>query len=497
MSGQPIWPRIAPGFVRAMLAGHSALGLAFAALIWLVCFTGSVAVFTQEFARWEQPVAPLTETVTPEAANIAFQAGMKKMPWAENVYVGLPTKALPRLTVEASTHAPDEREALWLADSKGNLLQQAHDRWSEFQGRLHFELHLPRPWGGYLIGLVGVALLSSIISGVLSHPRAFKDAFSLRLGGAKRLQEADLHNRIGMWGLPFYLVVSLTGAFLGLTALIVGVLALAVFKGDVKQAYALFLGPTPIDNPAASPPPDLTTLFAYVKRDAPKAHVDYVVVEHPFEKGARIVLSASSPGKISRGESYVFGSDGRSLGVLGYEKGTLGQKILSGVAPIHFGWFGGPVVKCIYAILGMGLASITSSGVAIWMARRRDKGKPAEIWERLWAAFIWSQPIAYAVTAGTALLAPPDAADKLLLYVWGGTTFAAVLLPAVMGAKLISTILRTLGGIALLVLVGVHMWRFGLVPADPVALAVNGFVVLTAIGLILSTIWRPHLKPQL
>ncbi|ESQ85462.1 PepSY-associated TM helix domain-containing protein [Asticcacaulis benevestitus] len=496
MRGQPIWPRIAPGFVRAMLAGHSALGLAFAALIWLVCFTGSVCVFTQEFARWEQPVAPLSAAVTPEAANTAFQEGMKRMPWAHDAYIGLPTQAMPRLSIRASTHEPSEREGDWVADANGHLLQPTQDRWSDFQARLHYELHLPRPWGGYLIGLIGVALLSSIISGVLSHPRAFKDAFSLRMGGAKRLQEADLHNRLGLWGLPFYLVVSLTGAFLGLTTLIVGVLALAVFKGDVKQAYALFLGPTPIDNPAAAPPPDLTRMFAYVKADAPRAEVRYIMVEHPFETGGRFSFNASTPGKISRGETYVFAADGTSAGVLGYEKGTLGQKILSGVAPIHFGWFGGPVVKFIYAILGMGLASITSSGVAIWMARRRDKGKPAETWERLWAAFVWSQPLAYAVTASAVLLTPPDSADDLLLSVWGGVTLASMLLPIVMRPKLISVTLRSLGGGLLLGLVGVHVWRFGIVPVDPVALIVDLCLVLIAVSMVLSVVWRPHVKPH-
>ena len=40
-AGKPIWPKVPAEFVRAMLAGHSALGLAFAALIYLVCFSGS------------------------------------------------------------------------------------------------------------------------------------------------------------------------------------------------------------------------------------------------------------------------------------------------------------------------------------------------------------------------------------------------------------------------------------------------------------------------
>src|SRR3546814_13053298 len=81
-----------------------------------------------------------------------------------------------------------------------------------------------RSRGIFLVGLIGVALLSSLVSGILAHPRIFRDAFHLRLGGSKRLQEADLHNRLGAWALPFHIFISLTGAFLGPTTIIVGVL---------------------------------------------------------------------------------------------------------------------------------------------------------------------------------------------------------------------------------------------------------------------------------
>ncbi len=42
---KPLLSRVPADFVRAVLKGHSSLGLAFAALIYLVCLTGSFAVF--------------------------------------------------------------------------------------------------------------------------------------------------------------------------------------------------------------------------------------------------------------------------------------------------------------------------------------------------------------------------------------------------------------------------------------------------------------------
>ncbi len=68
-----------PDFVRAMLAGHSALGLAFAALIYVVCLTGTLTVFLYEFQRWEQPNAPMVaKPLTADVANAALQAGYKQ-----------------------------------------------------------------------------------------------------------------------------------------------------------------------------------------------------------------------------------------------------------------------------------------------------------------------------------------------------------------------------------------------------------------------------------
>ena len=107
-------------------------------------------------------------------------------------------------------------EGDWLADQDGNLVARLEAPFSEFLVHLHTHLHLPATWGLFIVGLTVVALLSSLVSGLLSHPRIFKDAFALRWGGSRRLQEADLHNRLGVWGLPFHIVVTLTGTLLGL-----------------------------------------------------------------------------------------------------------------------------------------------------------------------------------------------------------------------------------------------------------------------------------------
>lgn len=67
-------PFLSAPFVRAMLAGHSALGIAFAALIYIVCFSGTVLVFLNDINRWEQPDAPVVTEASPETIATALAA---------------------------------------------------------------------------------------------------------------------------------------------------------------------------------------------------------------------------------------------------------------------------------------------------------------------------------------------------------------------------------------------------------------------------------------
>lgn len=483
--GKPIWPKIPADFVRAMLAGHSALGLAFAALIYLVCFSGSIAVLTQEFTRWEQPQGPVLHEVAPQAVDAAVQATLARNPKAHDLLVRLPTADHPRLTVRGDDTGGQERT--YVADQTGRLVGEARTPWTEFQVQLHTALHLPRAWGGFVVGLTGVALLSSLISGVLSHPRVFKDAFALRWGGAKRLQEADLHNRISVWGLPFHLAVSLTGAFLGLTTIIVGVLALATFKGDASKAYALFQGPSVKDDPRpAAKIIDIgSTLDAAAARH-PDAQPTYIFVEHPGERGQHAIVNLASEKRLSRGETVVVDGESHVLGEVGYESGSLGLRVLSAMTPLHFGWFGGWPVKIAYLLLGLGLTAVTASGVAIWLARRRDKGRPAPRWERLWVAFAWSQPLAYAFSALVALLSPVSAP----VAVWGLATLAACATAAVGTPAGISKALRRItAGLLALVAVTHGTLHFGAM-LDPIGWIIDVVLLATALLVGLTTVKR-------
>jgi len=478
-----------PQFVRAMLAGHSALGIAFAALIYVVSLSGTLAVFLHEFHRWEQPDAPVAgDALSPDAVNALLKATYEKalsLNAAHDVFIMGPGPVQKRVLVNFHDHDSGV-EGNWIGDANGNLVVAHHAPWSEFVEGLHIHLHLPRTWGLFLVGLTGVALLSSLISGLLSHPRIFKDAFALRWGGARRLEQADLHNRLGVWGLPFHVAVSTTGALLGLSTLIVGVLALAAYDGDSEKAFSVILGPQPGKDETAAPLPDLGAMMRQVQTAKPDAAFVSAFIQHLGEAGQVVHLGMRTSGHLATANSYYFDGSGKPLGDGGLETGSAGQQILGALQPLHFGWFGGFAVKIVYGLLGLALTVVTHSGIAIWLARRRDSGRPAPGWEKVWTGLTWGQPVAIALAALSIFAAGEGAG----LPVYLGATVATIAGSLLVEVQTASRLLRILTGLAALAAVALHASHWAGRMSDPVAVWVSATIAVAALALLASAIKR-------
>lgn len=417
------WP-ISPETVRSVLSSHSVLGLAFAAIIYLVCLTGTIAVFAPDLQRIEIPDTPVAGHLSDTAAARALTEAARHAPADSSIYLTMPSPAKEGATLVAFK-ADFERN--WAVAEDGTL-SPLDAVWTEFLIYLHICLHLPRSWGGFIVGLTGVALLSSLVSGILAHPRVVRDAFHLRLGGSRRLQEADLHNRLGVWALPFHFTLALTGALLGLSTLIVAGLSLLLYRGDMNKVYALFLDPPPAVDARTVPMPDFAALIAQARARMADAAIDSVMLERPGRADMRISVHGRRPHHLVVQDEVQFDAHGATIHEEHPQDMVVGTRVLSGIGQLHFGWFGGPLVRAAYGLLGLALCVVTSSGVTIWLARRRDRGRPAPQWERIWSAVCWGQPVVLMLTAILAFVVP----EAPLTLAWLILTVAAIMLCAVL-----------------------------------------------------------------
>jgi uncharacterized iron-regulated membrane protein len=309
----------------------------------------------------------------------------------------------------------------------------------------------------------------------------FKDAFHLRLGGSRRLQEADLHNRLGIWALPFHVTIALTGALLGLSTIIVGVLALLLYRGDTARVYNLFLTPPPPVNAAAAPLPPIGAVLAEARRRAPGAVPHLLTIERAGRADARFTVSSERERLLVAQDTTVFDAAGRVVKDDHPRDLSVGTRILGGVGQLHFGWFGGVPVRIAYGLLGLALCVVTSSGVTVWLARRRDKLRAVPQWERLWTAVAWGQPLIVALVALLALAG----GGAVLVWAWVAATIVLLVAAGISGvpAMAAARALRLALGATMVLVALVHAIRF---PPEVTGMVVD--VVVLAGGAWLA--WR-------
>jgi len=375
-------------FVRQMIESHSILGLGLAALIYVVSLTGALTVFIDEIKLWENPHLPAAAAVpdtTLVAALAEVTTRVEPGHRITTVIATAPTAFLPVATArlnEQPVEGGPLRSRDWVVDpATGRLGDLVETPFAHVVEHLHTDLLLPRPWGRYLVGLIGVAMVTLILSGILAHPSIFKDAFKLRLGQSDRIAWTDLHNRLSVWGLPFHLVVTFTGAFLGLAGLIILVMAMIVYDGDQERAVEAVLGPQPIAGEVLTAPPPYADMLARAARYGRPLRL---VSEQPWSTGGVSFVDVQPPDMISSGIRVSFRNTGEHLRTIGGPGDQPGVRVLAALGPLHYGTFGGYGIKAAYFLLALALTHITTSGMVIWFRRRAQQGAPVPTMEAAW-----------------------------------------------------------------------------------------------------------------
>lgn len=380
--------------VQRALSAHAAVGLLASALLYLICLTGTVVVFYQEWQRIEQPDAPEMTAIAPDAVQRAVTAVLateKEKAATTHLYVHMPVEGLPRTTITTDHQAVH-------VEADGQIAGPEENAWSEFLLGLHYALNLPGLVGMTIVGIFGVMILALSVSGVIAHPRIFRDAFRLRVHDNHGVGLADWHNRLSVWTLPFSLTIALTGAMIGLGVVGAYGLAAAFYKNDVEAAYAPIFGEEHDADARPAPLANVAAPLVWIAQNHPELRPTYIILHDPGTRGQHVQLIAEHPRRLIYGETYEFGADGRYYGKVGLSDGHLGQQIAASTYNLHFGNYGGLPVKFAYVLFGLALTVVVATGTSIWLGKRERRGVHHPRLRSLWDAVLWGVPLALTLT---------------------------------------------------------------------------------------------------
>lgn len=413
--------------VKRSLAAHAAIGLLGGALLYIVCLSGSLLVFYEEWQRFEQAPPPQMTEIEPDAVQRGMEALMAReagKPPTTHFYVDLPLTELPTTRVITDSQS-------FHIDGEGRLAGAEEIGWSNFLYGLHYTLNIPVAQGLVgitIVGILGMLMLALAISGVIAHPRIFRDAFQLRARSGGGVALADWHNRLSVWTLPFGLAIALTGAVIGLGSVTAYAAAALFYNGDVEALYATVYGEEGKPNPAKAPLPNVAKALRYMEAHYPDVRLTYVAVHEPGTAGQHVQIVGEHSRRLIFGEYYAFDAAGNFKGTAGLSDGDVGKQAAASNYSLHFGNYGGLPVKLAYFLFGLALTAVSATATYIWLGKRRRRGIDEPRLRAAWHGVVWGTPAALALTLLVRLLvgnaAPFAAIFWFALIVACGASFA-------------------------------------------------------------------------
>ncbi len=386
--------RIRTDIVKMYIDVHSWVGVICGLALFIAFYAGAITMFEEPLQRWASPPMSLGEATplerTPELLAKVVAAHPKAARRHEIVLEpGPESPGRLRWTEGGDEHHPGEVfHANLAADGSLRVSSEGPSPVAQLVDTLHQQVGLPfdheiaMPIMGAISLLYAIALVSGVF---VLLPSLVKDLFALRVGKNIKRMWLDVHNVLGLFSLPFHIVMALTAVVFAFHDQFYEA-QIRAFSDPAKAETA-----APRDSPGAEPTGPLLPPQVIVARLAEQA---------PGFTPLRLGYSRRGPdgpvGLRIEGFAPRYGLRGPTFGVAladpytgrivsgdylpGHQNGWF--KALTSFFALHFGNFGGDTVRWAYFALGIAGAALFYTGNLLWVEshrkRRRKGAEPIE-----------------------------------------------------------------------------------------------------------------------
>lgn len=359
---------------------HSWTGLYFGVIIAFLSITGAAALFRTEIDELLNPKLYQVET---QKTKVSLTQTVEKITAAH------PDKYV--FEVEFTAHdkgtwnvrlSPEKTSEyfpvfweVFVNPYNGEILGERnyYQTFSYYLRNIHVRFY-EGLYGRQIVGLAGIALLISTITGLFIYGRFMKRMLFATIRKKNvRIAQADYHKLIGIVALFFNLMIAVTGTWLGLQAYLMDWF-------NIKQ------------------PNKYVSIQKTLSEEADKSlafnwDATYQVARHQFPElmpismrpstngDATVSLLGDVPAQIYERNTNKIVLDKTNYKVL-HKYNTNDQKIGAKIyyvqEALHFGDFGGIVLKFFYCLLGLTSGFLSLSGFIIYLERNKPKAAKTE-----------------------------------------------------------------------------------------------------------------------
>ena len=363
--------KLAPRTFRIEWELHAWAGVVASLLLFVMFFCGLFALFHDELSLWQEP-AQRSGRAEPPSFGQLLAALEREAPLARGASVSYAVQPGMRFASLAVT-APGA------TTGRAHVLDVDSLRPSEPQSHLAdelLELHYLEqlPLGGELAGLLAVGLLVSVISGFLIHLKDLRRQWlQLRPRLPMRFVASDVHKLIGVFAIPFMLVLGWSGSLLCLGELTLAGVAHGALDGDEKRTEELHYGPT-FERAASGKRAHTLAVDPLVARavelSGQQQPASYLELHNVYDQHAWLAVFFPSEELGSYPFVFLDAVTGRVL-QRSLDAPVTPAAAFDGVLHgLHFAQFGGFWLKLLYAAFALGTCVVLISGNLVWLERR-------------------------------------------------------------------------------------------------------------------------------
>lgn len=341
---------------------HGWIGIKFSIIFFVVCFSGTLAVFSHEMDWLFNPSMRATPGAEYASRNQAVKGILRELPEGKITYWERARE--PYLTDIVYVKSLEQLHYVFVNPYTAEVQGHSNVTIQRFFRDLHYFLFIPDQVGNYLVLFFGFVLLFSLVTGVLYYKDWYKRLFHLKIGKGSQVFFSSLHKLVGAWSIPFMALISATSVWY------------FVERSDFPEISPYLKVEVPEIQPSSGQVLNVMELdydrFIDIAEEAiPGLSVQDLIP--PTDSTSPVYLTGISEVPLVRNRAnrvYINPYTNEVVKVQNAEKINLITWLNDIADPLHFGHWGGIITKVIWFIFGAALSSLILTGPWLFIKRR-------------------------------------------------------------------------------------------------------------------------------
>ena len=365
---------------------HTICGIVISIVLYIIFFAGCFTLFNKEINTWEKGKTSKIELNQIDFDKIIKDLGKDNNLTGRGIYF-IPSQETGQITVRLeqsnipNASKEDLKSDFFYLDIQNFTKKKYSENYnlSEFLYRLHFLGQIPGA-GIYISGFISLFFLFALITGLIIHwDKIITNFFLFRNKGKIKIKWTDTHTLLGLIGFPFQLMYAVTGAFFGLSILVL-LPGYFLYENDAEKLMAdLRPEKAKVEWKEISNQTPISFNKFVAKYTANWDDVEPINLEIKNYQGVNMEYSISG---IPSAQNNFFNIAKRTVGAYNLndleetksnEKAGYIYGIQRLMGRLHFADYGGFGLKLLYALLSFITCVVILSGVMVWLTARKTK----------------------------------------------------------------------------------------------------------------------------